>query len=365
MVIDMNYWTKVFRKIVILILSLIGIYLGFKLAVFYLPFLIAFILSLFLEPLIRKMMRVMKLPRKLSSIIIFILVLGILIALLVWGIATLITEGSNLLGGLNGYFEKAVAQIEEWSSYFDLSKIKVPETVTNAIQNSILDFLGNASIWIKNILTSILGMITSLPTIGVYTVVTLLSLYFICTDRIYMLDQLEHHLPEIWVKKIGKHIKELVKSLGGYLKAQATLIFISFIISLIGLYIFHFMKMNVPYPLLAAIGIGFVDALPIFGSGTIMIPWVALLAFDGDITLAIAILALWAIMSIIRQFLEPRIVGNEIGIHPIFTLIAMYTGFKLIGILGMLIGPIILVILKNIFATIIDKGVMKVIFERE
>ena len=69
-------------------------------------------------------------------------------------------------------------------------------------------------------------------------------------------------------------------------------------------------------------------------------------------------------MSLVRQFLEPRIVSKNIGIHPIFTLIAMYTGFKLIGIIGLIIGPIILIILKNIFANLIDKGIVKTIFDR-
>lgn len=69
-------------------------------------------------------------------------------------------------------------------------------------------------------------------------------------------------------------------------------------------------------------------------------------------------------MSVVRQFIEPRMVSGKIGIHPIFTLIAMYTGFKFIGVIGMFIGPIILIILKNIFSTFIDKGVFKSIFER-
>lgn len=76
-------------------------------------------------------------------------------------------------------------------------------------------------------------------------------------------------------------------------------------------------------------------------------------------------MVLWAVMSIVRQFIEPRIVSGQIGIHPIFTLLAMYTGFKFIGIMGMLIGPIILIILKNLYATIIDKGIAKAIFSRD
>lgn len=96
-----------------------------------------------------------------------------------------------------------------------------------------------------------------------------------------------------------------------------------------------------------------------------MLPWAIISACNGDLKLAIAILVLWIIMSIVRQFLEPKIVSSNLGVHPIFTLIAMYTGFKFLGILGLFIGPIILVILKNIFAKIIDKGVMKSFFTRD
>ena len=95
-----------------------------------------------------------------------------------------------------------------------------------------------------------------------------------------------------------------------------------------------------------------------------MLPWAVLSAADGNLELAIGILALWGIMSIVRQFLEPKLVSNKIGIHPIFTLIAMYTGFKFLGILGMVLGPIILIILKNIFSTLIDKGIVKAILAR-
>lgn len=152
---------------------------------------------------------------------------------------------------------------------------------------------------------------------------------------------------------------------GCYLKAESILILVSFVISLIGLYIFKIAGLNIGYPLIAALGIGFVDALPIFGSGTVMIPWAIILAVNGDYTLSICILVLWIIMSCVRQFIEPKIVSKQIGIHPIFTLIAMYTGFKFIGVIGMLIGPILLIVLKDVFAGLIDKGVMKAIFERE
>ena len=99
--------------------------------------------------------------------------------------------------------------------------------------------------------------------------------------------------------------------LGGYLKAQATLILISFVICLIGLYVLHFAGLNVGFPLIIAIGIAFIDALPILGSGTIMIPWGILAGLNGDLKLGISIIVLWIIMSVVRQFVEPKIVSRE------------------------------------------------------
>lgn len=365
MVFDMNYWSKVTRKILILFFTIVGIYLGFKLAIFYLPFLIAFLLSLLIEPSIRFLMKNFKLKRRTSAILVFAIVIAIITALIAWGIVTLIQEASNMLNGLNGYFEKAYMQIQNLSSYFEVSKIQISDEVKQVIQNSSSEFLAELSVWIKNALTKILTTVTSLPTIGFYIVICILSLYFICTDKIYMLDQLEHHLPQTWVKRLAKHIRELAKALGCFLKAETILIVVSFVISLIGLYIFKIVGLNVEYPLMIAIGIGFVDALPIFGSGTVMLPWAIITACNGDYYLAIAILGLWIFMSVVRQIIEPRVVSGQIGIHPIFTLIAMYTGFKFIGVLGMLVGPIILIVLKDIFSTLIDKGVMKSIFDRE
>lgn len=289
--------------------------------------------------------------------------MSIIIGFLVWGIVSLISESSNLLQNFNIYMEKANEIIQNLLASIDLSKIKIPQEIMNIAQNSFQEFLGTVSTWAKELLTSVLNGITSIPTVVIYIVITLLSLYFICTDKIYMVDQLEHHFPRKWVKKLAMHIKEITKVLGGYLKAEVILVFVSFFISVVGLYLLKFAGFNLPFPLLAALIIGFVDALPIFGSGTVMIPWAILCAIDGDIKLGMAILVLWIIMSIVRQFMEPRLVSKQIGIHPIFTLIAMYTGFKLIGVIGMLIGPIVLIVLKNIFGSLIDKGVVKSILE--
>lgn len=363
MIIDMSYWTRVLRRILYVVLILIGLYLAFKLSIFYMPFLIAFIISLIIEPAIRFIMRKMKLTRRASSIIIFIIVSAIILGSVIWGIVALFSEASNLLQGLNGYVEKAYILFQDMTNQFDFDKIHLPNEITTILQNSTGGLLNTISNWIRNALTGMLNILTSIPTIAIYFVITIMALYLICVDKVYILDQIEHHFPKKWVFKLGNHIRQLTKSLGGFLKAEVTLILVSFIISLIGLYILKFAKFNIEFPLLMALFIGFVDALPILGSGTVMVPWAIISSLNGDLKLGIAIIVLFIIMSTIRQFLEPRLVSKHIGTHPIFTLIAMYTGFRFIGILGMLIGPIILIIIKNVFATLIDEGVFKSIMD--
>ena len=361
---DVKYWSNVGKRFLYIFLTVVGIYLGYKCAIFYLPFLIAFIIAQLMEPAIRLIMKKFKLTRKLSAIIIFIITFGLIIGGVVLGLTTLISESANLLQGLNNYTEKAYIQIQEIIKRLDITKIKISEDILNIIQNSSRDILNSLSTWGSKILGNTLNIVTQIPRIAIYLVITILSLYFICIDKIYILDLAEHHMPKAWVKRMGRHVREITQSLGGYLKAELTLIFVSFIISLIGLYIYMFAGLNIRYPLLIALITAFVDALPILGSGTIMIPWAIISALDGDFTLGIAIIILWIIMCIVRQVLEPKLVSTKIGIHPIFTLIAMYTGYKLIGIMGMLIGPIVLIIFKSIFSTLIEQGVIKTILDK-
>lgn len=356
----MKYWTTVLKNIAIFILSLILIFTLLKLAVFYMPFLIGFIISLLIEPLIRRLANRTGFERKTSAIIVLILIFTVLIGLIVWGVITLVTESSTLLDSINIYIEK-------FSGFLDRLKIReldLPQKVVEIIENCTSKILNTVTNFTTNFLTTTLQKVTLIPIAFIYITITILSTYFICADKFFILDQLEHHVPRLWVKRFGKHLREITSVLGNYLKAEVILIVISFFIVLIGLTIGKFAGLNIEYPLICALGIAFVDALPIVGSGTVMIPWAIFVSLDGDISLALLLVGLYVLTIIIRQVIEPKLISNKIGIHPIFTLIAMYTGFKIIGVIGLFLGPIILIILKNIFATMIDDGIVKSIFNR-
>ena len=263
MIVDVGYWTRILKNILVLIVSIILIFLALKLAIFYMPFLIGFVISLFVEPLIKLVVKKTKLERKKGAIIVLAIIFIILLGLLTWGVVTLLTESSNLLQSLNKYIQLIYSKINEYMKIIKGGNSKIPVEIVTIIEKStdkVIVFITN---YVSTFLSKVTQTISALPTIGIYTFITLLATYFICTDKMYIIDTLEHQLPKRWAKKIGIHSREIIKSLGGYLKAETILIIISFFIVLIGLYILKFLNFNVPYPFLAALGIGFFDALPI------------------------------------------------------------------------------------------------------
>ena len=364
MVTNKKYYLKVSKRLLTFALTLLTLYILFKLSIFYTPFLIAFIIGLIIEPLIRKVMKITNLTRKTSAIVTVILTFSLIIFLLIWGIIGVITEAENILNGLNDDIRYINEFVTNNLNNIKLDKFRIPENIKEIINNTFTDFVGEGSSILQQFLIRILDGIRNIPRVLICVGITIIATYFICTDRMYILDQLEHHLPRSWVNKFGSKMRAVISSLGDYLKAQSILILISFIIVLIGLLIFKFIGMNIEYPILMAVFIGLVDALPLVGSGIIMMPWAIICAFHGDIKLAIALVILYVIIVVIRQLIEPKIISNHIGIHPIFTLIAMYTGFKIIGTIGIFIGPVILIILKSVFETMINNGVVKTILDK-
>ena len=244
MIIDVGYWTRILKNIAVLIISLILIFLSFKLAVFYMPFLIGFIISLIVEPLIKFVVKKTKLE-------------------LAWGIFSLITESSNLLQVFNSYIEMMYEKVKDYIGSIRDGNIKLPAEVASIIENSSSKVVTFITDYVSNFLTKVTQIISEIPVIGIYVFITILATYFICTDKMYIIDTIEHQLPHRWAKKIGIHSNDIIKALGNYLKAEVILILISFFIVLVGLYVIKILGFNVPYPFLTALGIGFVDALPI------------------------------------------------------------------------------------------------------
>ena len=125
MIVDLNYCYRVARNIIILILSILGVFIGFKFAIFYMPFLVAFIISIMIEPIIKFIMKKTKLKRRTSSIIVFIVALGIIIGIITLAVTSLITETSEIMTNFNEYAETAYNMLQNFMQNFDFRKLKI------------------------------------------------------------------------------------------------------------------------------------------------------------------------------------------------------------------------------------------------
>ena len=335
MIIDVEKIILKLKTIILIVFGIIILYLGCKLSYFYMPFVFAYIISMSIEPLILKIKKRYNLKRKTCTLIILLLVFSLILGSICFLGIKLFSEATNFLN--------------TEAKDFIMKKVY-----------SILDAISNKT---TDLIKSILSFFSEIPKATIYVIITIMATYFFASDKIYILDRLEHHFPKKWINKFNFHITEIINSIGKYLKAELTLVLISFIIITIGIFLLYYLKFDVKYQFLISIFIGFIDALPILGSGAILIPWAIFSGLNGNIKLGIGLLSIYAISVTAKQLLEPKIVSKNIGIHPIFTLASMYTGFKILGVLGLFLGPILLIIIKNIFAQSIEKGIVKSIKE--
>ncbi len=172
----------------------------------------------------------------------------------------------------------------------------------------------------------------------------IIATYFICADK----DKIEKIIFSFMPKKAKNSIENfkltLKKALGGYVSSQLILMCINFVILLVG---FLFLKLK--YSFLTAMVIAFVDALPVFGSGFILIPWAIFNAISGNYKMAIILLAFYIVINLVRQFLEPKIMGSKLGVHPLLMLLSMFAAFKIIGFFGLILGPVAAIIFAEFY----------------
>ena len=345
------------KKIFIIISIFLLIYSIFKVSLFYIPFVIAFIISILLNPIINKITDKFSITRKVSSIIVlfsFFIITSLFLGL---AVTKIIEESSFFSRTINIYVEKINEFILNLNNNkFISEKLFISENVSNILQRNINEYINTFAEFIKDKVTEFISNLKIIPIYFVNIIITVLAIYFLLADKFSLLDKLEFQFSRKLISKIRYKLEKISRSLINYIKAEVILILIDFILILVGLYILKLVGMNVKYPFLMAILIGFVDALPILGAGIVMVPWSIILFINKDTALGFSILGLFILVLCIKQMIEPKLVSSKIGVHPLFTLIAMYTGFKINGFIGLLLGPIILIILKEIFNNFLDKG---------
>ena len=185
--------------------------------------------------------------------------------------------------------------------------------------------------------------------------VTVLATYFMSSDKHKIVSFLDSQIPSDWLRNTRNVINNVFTALFGWLRAQLILMSVTFSEVLIG-----FLIIGIENALLLALIIALVDALPILGTGSILVPWAFIdLVFLGNTREGLSLALLWLITLFVRQLIEPKVVGHQIGIHPLFTLFGMYLGLQFMGVFGLFLGPICVVIIKHTMEGILKTGGLK------
>lgn len=345
---------KVIKAAAVVLAVLLGVFITFKLSFYLAPFIIAFAISTLMEPIIRFLIFKLRIRRKIAALIalLFILVTFGLILTLV--IIKLISEIKSIAFILPKYlselYNNIIVLINKGTDMYQW----LPDEITS----NVGAIISNVSNSLMKIVNSIVGgafaTVISLPEALIFTLVTILSTYFLSSDRDRIYNFFKAQLPASWLRKVTSIKNDMFSALFGYIRAQLILMSITFTELFIGFSIIH-----IKYPLVLAFFISIIDALPIVGTGSILIPWSIYEFLIGNFRLGVSIIILYIIVLIIRQLIEPKILGHQIGVYPLLTLMSMYAGLKLLGFAGLILGPITFLLLKNIFSGLLKGRTIK------
>lgn len=340
---------QLLKNLVLLSIGMGLSYLIFKYVLpYFLPFVAAGFLAVLLEPAIRFLQRKAKFPRPAAVGAAMFLVIGGFLAVLAAILARLIAELLHLSASLPAYIKNVQTVFEAMEEkaityYFNLPP-RVLSYIHQQVEGSQYDL---QSILVKlqgftnKLLNFIIALVSSVPGWIILIIISIIATYLVAKDRRLIVQGWMEVLPDPWGSKSVDVARDIAGALTGYVRAQLTLIFITFVISLVGLYL-----VGAQYALLMALIIGIFDLIPVLGPTTVFLPWIGWAFISDNNPFGIKLSILFAIVLVVRQVMETKIMAENMGLHPLATLIAMYVGLQLFGAFGVALGPVVLIALK-------------------
>lgn len=319
-----------------------------RVIVFFMPFVIGWIISLIANPLVRLLERKLKLVRKHGSMITIIGVLAAVILIGYFAGAKLVSEAVNLIESIPQMYENSKEDFEEIGNNLQVFYDRLPsdvQTSISKISEDLSGYIGDAVQAIGEPTFEAAGNFAkNVPGTLIGIIMCIISAYFFTADRDNILEMMRKVIPEgVW-KRCSDVVSDLKHVVGGYFKAQFKIMLVVYIILIVGLLI-----LKVDYVLLVGLLIAFLDALPFFGTGTVLGPWAILKILSGDYAMAVGLIILYLVTQLVRQLIQPKIVGDSIGMNPLAALFFMFLGYKFSSIIGMIVAVPIGMILINLY----------------
>lgn len=334
----MGHFASKLLLLLLVILTIIGVaYFGFKLILLWMPFILAWWISNLLSPVVELIHRKIKIHKGLITFIILIVFIGILLLIVSFIGFTIVNQASVILEKIpeiNELLEDGILSLSKNLVFF---KALIPAYLAENLEFDIPGMLQNINLSLSTILASLVGTVAFIPNLLIAIIVMFVASFFMTKDKMKLKQmQMQILSHKVFREKIVIIFKEdVIMVLLGYLRAQLIMMSLTFIEVSIGLTI-----LKIPYAILIGLGIGILDALPVFGTGTVFIPWVIILLFYKNYSLAIGIFIVYLVATLGRQSLEPKIISSQIGIHPLITLLIIYSGIKIFGVWGIIIAPL-------------------------
>lgn len=301
------------------------------------PFMIALLLAMFLEPLVRLFMNRGRMSRASAAGLSMLLVfggIGIILWLLINRLVVELIDLSQSLPHYQKPVQDFIARAVEQGRYFIF---QYPD-INQRIQENLGSITDRVSGFAGSLANFLLHFATAVPGAVLGIIVTLIATYFFIRDRRLIVNLWLKIMPAPWGGRVLEISREVAGAFLAYVRAQAVLISLSTIQAIVGLYI-----IGAEYALTVGLLVGLFDMIPVLGPATIIIPWAAWSIISGSTALGIKLIVLYLFIWLVRQSLEAKVVAANLGLHPLAVLAAMYIGLKTLGVLGLIIGPIMLI----------------------
>lgn len=324
------------RTIVLIAVGLLLIYLVFTVGA---PFLLALVVAIFLEPLTGFLMKRFRLNRLVSSVISSTLFTVVLVGLIVLLGMKIIAELIAFLQKVPAYFENANAFVDKLLGDARGLYQNLPPDAIETLEQYLMSLTNTITSMVGKLSSSVVGFASTLPGMFIFFIVFLVAVYMFSFSLNTMKASVLSLFEESSRSQVDQVLNNLRKSIFGFLRSQIILSGMTYILSLIGLLI-----LGIKYPMAIALVIIIVDIMPILGTGSVLVPWAGYLLLTGDIFTGVGLIVLFLVITVFRRIVEPKILGDSVGIGALPALISLYVGFKLVGVIGVFIGPIIVII---------------------